>query len=110
MFLSDAQVHGHPEATGFTYAFDCGNGEGYGAYTGSNSVICPTGAVGSRTVRGKVRDRDGDEAEFSGTVTVLNLAQTITFTSQAPNPTVIGGTYAVSATGGESGNRLSSAG
>jgi alpha-tubulin suppressor-like RCC1 family protein len=67
--LDAAQVPGHPEATTFTYAFDCGSG--YGAFGSSNTVSCPATTVGSRSVRGKVRDQDGDEAQYAGTVGVI---------------------------------------
>jgi hypothetical protein len=37
-------------------------------------------------------------------VTVTEIAQAIIFTSQPPSPAIIGASYAVTATGGESGN------
>ncbi len=42
---------------GFTYAFDCGSG--YGAFSGTSTASCPTSDNGSRTVKGKIRDKDG---------------------------------------------------
>lgn len=64
--LSDALVAGHPEATTFTYAFDCGNGGGYGAFGPSNSAVC----TATRPVRGTVRDQDGDVKEYTGSINV----------------------------------------
>jgi hypothetical protein len=102
--LTNAQVPGHPEATSFTYAFDCGDGSGYGAATPSANAGCLAAGAGTRTVRGKVIDQDGDLTEYSGTVGVTQIAQAITFTSQPPNPALLRGTYAVIASGGGSGN------
>jgi hypothetical protein len=68
--LGDAQVPGHPEATEFTYAFDCGDGSGYGDFASSTTAICPTTVIGTRNVRGRVRDQDGDQTEYTATVEV----------------------------------------
>ena len=64
-------------AAGFTYAFDCGGGAGYGAYGASASVACPTADNATRTVRGKVRDKDGGETEYTGTAVVKNVAPSL---------------------------------
>jgi hypothetical protein len=102
--LANAQVPGYPQATAFTYAFDCGDGSGYGVASLSASLTCTAQPAGLRTVRGKVIDQDGDAAEYSATVDVYLLTQAITFTSQPPSPALLRGTYPVSATGGDSGN------
>jgi hypothetical protein len=68
--LIAAQVPGHPEATSFTYAFDCGDGSGYGAFGAINSTACSTTTSGSRSVGGKVKDQDGDISEYTGTVEI----------------------------------------
>jgi hypothetical protein len=102
--LSGAQVPGHPEATNFTYAFDCGEGAGYGAFGSSNTASCLTSVPGGRGVGGKVKDQDGDAQEYRGDVTITKAAQTIQFTSTPPNPAYVGGSYLVAATGGGSGN------
>ena len=57
-------------AAGFTYAFDCGDGSGYGAFGSSASTSCPTSDVGMRSVGGKVRDKDGGIREYTATVGV----------------------------------------
>ena len=101
--LAGAQVPGYPQATAFTYAFDCGDDRGY-VPAAAASVNCPTTAAGTRTVRGKVIDQDGDAGSYAATVDVVRAAQAITFTSTPPRPAVVGGTYTVAATGGASGN------
>jgi hypothetical protein len=54
--------------TGFEYAFDCG--DGYGAPTTTSTTSCPTDSVGTRTVRGKVIDKDGGSTAYTATVSV----------------------------------------
>ena len=61
-------------AAGFEYSFDCGSG--YGAFGGSSTVSCPTSDTGTRSVGGKIRDKDGDVSEYRATVRVV-----VTFTS-----------------------------
>jgi PKD repeat protein len=64
-------------ATGLTFAFDCGTGAGYGGYGASSSATCATADDASRTVRGKVRDKDGGETEYTGTALVKNVAPSL---------------------------------
>jgi hypothetical protein len=71
--LARARVPGYPSATAFTYAFDCG--AGFGAPSSSATGSCATTAAGSRTVRGRVIDQDGDQAEYAATVRVLTVAE-----------------------------------
>jgi hypothetical protein len=66
-------------AAGFEYAFDCGSG--YGVWGTSDSANCPTTDQGSRTVKGKVRDKDGGESEATATVRINSVAPTGTFTA-----------------------------
>jgi len=56
---------------GFEYAFDCGDGSGYGAFGSSNSTSCSTAAIGTRTVKGKIKDKDGGEREYTGSVEII---------------------------------------
>src|SRR5215203_5004475 len=53
---------------GFEYAFDCGSG--YGAFGALDSASCATTDNGSRTVKGKIRDKDGGVSEYSASVTI----------------------------------------
>jgi hypothetical protein len=61
---------------GFAYAFDCGDGSGYGAFAASPSRSCPTSTTGTRTVHGQIEDKDGGVTTYNGTVQV-----TVTFAS-----------------------------
>jgi hypothetical protein len=70
-------------AAGFTYAFDCGDGSGYGAFGSSASETCATSDDGSRSVKGKIRDKDGGVGEYTGTVVVENVVPTVTLTAPA---------------------------
>jgi hypothetical protein len=65
-------------AAGFTYAFDCGDGSGYGPFGSSSNTNCPTTDDGTRTVRGKIRDKDEGETEYTAEVIISNVAPTIT--------------------------------
>jgi len=61
-------------AAGFTFAFDCGDGTGYGTAMSSAGASCPTTRGGIRTVRGKVIDKDGLFTEYTSVVTINNVA------------------------------------
>lgn len=81
---ADPGYSGTPAAT-FTYAFDCGTGTGYGAFSETATASCPTTASGTastRTVKGTVKDQDGDVQEYTGTVqlTVSTVATTTVLT------------------------------
>ena len=58
-------------AAGFEFAFDCGDGAGYGPFGATSTASCPTSDVGARTVRGQVRDKDGGVTEYTGSVAVI---------------------------------------
>jgi len=65
------------------YAFDCGNGAGYGAFSGSSSIACVVPDNGVRAVRAKLQDKDGAVSEYTKSLTVVNVAPTIAITSAA---------------------------
>jgi hypothetical protein len=78
------------------YAFDCGSG--YGAFSASNSAICPTIDNGTRNVRGKIMDKDGGVSEYTATVTIKNVAPTVNAPVVSPEPSTEGSSIAASAT------------
>ena len=61
-----ADVSAVDQAAGFTYAFDCGNGDGFvGALDADSTGACTAEIDGSVTVRGKVADKDGGQTVYS---------------------------------------------
>jgi len=74
--ITNPSVPGYPQATTFTYAFDCGSGSFSPVFPGSTSTAsCPTSSTGSRVVRGKLRDQSSTEVIYSATVTVKSAQQ-----------------------------------
>ena len=63
------------------HAFDCGNGSGYGAFSASSSIACVVPDNGVRTVRARIKDKDGAVTEYTKSVTVVNVAPAIAFIS-----------------------------
>jgi hypothetical protein len=63
-------------AAGFQYAFDCG--AGYGALGVSSSVTCTSMPDGIHVVKGKIRDKDGGQNEYTATVKVDRTPPTCT--------------------------------
>jgi hypothetical protein len=76
------------------YAFDCGNGTGYGAFAASSSIGCVVPDNGVRTVGAKIKDKDGAETEYTKSVTVVNVAPTIAITSAPSGKTGVDYTLA----------------
>ena len=95
--LTGAQVPGYPNATAFKAQFDCGGGLGYGLVTTASTAACVASVAGTRVVRAKIIDQDGDATTYSKTVIVDPRPQTVTFTSTVPNASILGTTYTVSA-------------
>ncbi|HEV8637511.1 MAG TPA: phosphatidylinositol-specific phospholipase C domain-containing protein [Chloroflexota bacterium] len=71
-------------AAGFAYAFDCGDGVGYGPFGTAPGRACPTTDNGLRAVKGKIRDKDGGTSEYSGAVAVANVAPAVAIAGPAP--------------------------
>src|SRR5919198_6208315 len=71
-------------AAGFQYAFDCGTGSGYGAFSATSTASCPTTDNGSRTVKGEIKDKDGGLTEYTQAVTINNVAPSATLSNNGP--------------------------
>jgi predicted extracellular nuclease len=69
--LTGADDAAPADEPGLTYAFDCGDGSGYGAFSAASTRSCPTTATGTRSVGGKVRDDDGGVTEYRASVNVI---------------------------------------
>jgi hypothetical protein len=69
-FTNPADPSAADTAAGFTYAFDCGDGTGYGAFGSAASTTCLTAVPGTITVRGAIKDRDGGTTEYTAPVKV----------------------------------------
>jgi hypothetical protein len=76
-----------PSSTSFDFAFDCGNGAGFGAFGANNTASCATSAAGLRTVRGRVRDQNGLSTEYALKVTVV-VGTPLAATAPATNVTL----------------------
>lgn len=68
---------------GLTYAFDCGTGSDFGTAGATTTASCPTADNGTRTVKGKIADKDAGSSEYSQSVTINNVAPTATFNAPA---------------------------
>ena len=90
------------EAAGFEFAFDCGGG--YGAYSSVSTASCPTNDNGSPTVKGKLRDKDGGETEYSATVTVNNVAPSLGPITVSGDPVATGTLVTASASFSDPGS------
>jgi len=75
---------------GFNYAFDCGDGGGLGAFGASSTAVCTTDDNALRSVKGQIKDKDGGLTEYSASVTVNNIAPTITAVTGPAAPLAIG--------------------
>jgi hypothetical protein len=84
-------------AAGLAYAFDCGGGSG--AFGPDDHVSCPTDDNEIRDVGARIRDAGGEMSEYTGTITVENVAPTATLA--APAEVEEGSAIAVSLTNGD---------
>jgi len=60
----------HDYDTALQYAFDCGDGSGFGPFGSATSASCWTATSGPLTVRGEVQDKDGGLTVYTATVDV----------------------------------------
>lgn len=98
------------DAAALQYAFDCGTDSGYGAWGTSSSASCPTTDNGTRTVKGKVRDKDGGVSpEYSSaSITINNVSPTAT--PQAPTaPVNEGASFTFALAGGSDASSVDAA-
>ncbi|MGE0826921.1 MAG: PKD domain-containing protein [Candidatus Binatia bacterium] len=67
---------------GFQYAFNCGGG--FGSFSSSSSVSCPTTDNGSIAIAAKIKDKDGGENTYTATAAVNNVPPggSLLFTTQ----------------------------
>jgi hypothetical protein len=82
-FLGVSDPSPADQAAGFLFAFDCGDGAGYGAPGPADSRTCPAADDGILWVRGKVRDKDGAEREYSANVIVTNVPPVVSAAASA---------------------------
>jgi hypothetical protein len=77
-------------AAGFSYSFSCqdvpnpifgGTMPSWGSFVAENGRFCSTDDNGSRTVRARLRDKDGGISSYGRSVTIQNVAPTATFNS-----------------------------
>ena len=76
-FSAETDASSADTTAGFTYAFDCGNGAGYGLFGTVSWISCPTSQDASLLVKGQIQDKDGGITEYTATVTVNNVAPTV---------------------------------
>lgn len=85
-------------AAGFSYAFDCGDGKGYGPPSNSNTTTCTALDNPSQTVKVRITDKDGGSTEYSADVSVNNVAPTVgEITVQPTGPISVNTTLTASA-------------
>ncbi len=70
-------------AAGFSYAFDCDDGNGYRNAGSTASATCTTNDNGVRTVKAKITDKDGGFTEYTATSTINNVAPQATFSASS---------------------------
>jgi PKD repeat protein len=61
-------------SAGFTYNFDCGSG--YIGWSSTSTASCPTTDKGTRSVGGKIQDKDGAITTYSDSVTINDVLPT----------------------------------
>jgi PKD repeat protein len=68
------------QAAGFAFAHDCADGQGYRPWSSAIYVECPgypDNVPSTRTLRAKLRDKDGGEREYSQPITVNSAAPVV---------------------------------
>lgn len=71
--LRDAADPSRADAAGLLYAFDCGDGSGYGQAGSAAGVTCDSGSEpGQRDVLARVMDKDGGSTEYRKSVKITD--------------------------------------
>ncbi len=66
------------DLVGLQYAFDFGDGAGYGAFgAASSATSAATPDNGARPVKGMIKDKDGGITEYTASVTIKNVAPAV---------------------------------
>ena len=81
--VQDTDASGGAPPAGVEFAFDCGDGDGVGTFSASNTTSCPTSDNTMRTVTAVARDEQGQTKEFAADVTVTNVAPTLSADDQS---------------------------
>ena len=76
------------------FAFDCGDGRGFSAFASSASFACYAPDNGTLTVRAQVRDKDGATNQYTSSISLVNVAPTVTIIS-APATGSVGVDYTI---------------
>lgn len=76
------------------YSFDCGDGHGFSPFDLSSSFTCYAPDNGTLGVRAQVKDKDGGVNQYGGSVSLVNVAPTVTIIS-APATILAGVDYTI---------------
>lgn len=76
--ISALDPGGADVAAGFSYAFDCGDASGYGAFGSAATATCAAPDNTTLDVRASIRDKDGAVSEYTAAVDVVNVAPAVT--------------------------------
>ena len=84
-------------AAGFTYSFDCGDGNGVQDTGGAASINCEAHDVASQTVTATITDKDGGSNTYTAGVSITNVAPSVGSISAPAGPITVGTTIDASA-------------
>ncbi|MEW5990518.1 MAG: PKD domain-containing protein [Chloroflexota bacterium] len=73
-------------AAGFSYAFDCGDGSGFGPFSSVADTTCHAGDDGGLDIAAKIQDKDGGIRTYEVSVPVANVAPSVAASNDGPKP------------------------